>query len=160
MNNLPWRYLLPVFENCAIVLLEILPWGTIILLQSLKVVHLHNNGNPALEAWLSQNNVSSLTPEGKFYIESAIAQVQIHCKFCFRNKDYFYMEEFIFCPWCSLTFLHISRQNSCNVLWGRSSVLLMPLCTNQPCRAAVAVGRVKQVGPVPANVTSTSTPLG
>lgn len=54
MNNLPWRHLLPAFEICAIMLLEILPWGTIILLQSLKAVHLHNNRNPALEAWMSK----------------------------------------------------------------------------------------------------------
>lgn len=62
-------------ENCAIVLLGILPWGTITLLQSLKALHLHNNGNPALEALLSQNDVGGLTPEGKFYTGAALAQI-------------------------------------------------------------------------------------
>lgn len=125
MNNLPWRYLLLVVENCATVLLEILPWGTITLLQSLKAVHLHNNGNPALEALLSQNNVSSLAPEGKFCIETAIAQIEIYCKCCLET-DYFCVgkdTEISFCPWSSL---HISVQNGCYTLWERSSVLLMP----------------------------------
>lgn len=119
MNNLPWRHLLPAFENCAIMLLEILPWGAIILLQSLKVVHLHNNRNPALEAWLNQNNVSSLTPEGKFYMETAIAQIQICCKFCFENKSYkLYIEEFVFYPWCSFMFSSHTQQPLHSVVLG------------------------------------------
>lgn len=50
MNAMATGHLLLLVESCAIVLLGILPWGTIILLQSLKALHLHNNGNPALEA--------------------------------------------------------------------------------------------------------------
>lgn len=75
MNAMASGHLSLVVESCAIVLLGILPWGTIILLQSLKALHLHNNGNPASEARLSQNDVGGLTPEGKFYIGAALAQV-------------------------------------------------------------------------------------
>lgn len=52
------------------------------------------------------------------------------------NKDYFCMgkdTEVIFYPRSSF---HVSVQNDCYSLWERlSSVLLMPLCTNEPHRA-------------------------
>ena len=58
MRNSPSGYLLQLLQSHIALLLGILPWGTIMLLQELEAVHLHNNGNPALEAKQHQSNAS------------------------------------------------------------------------------------------------------